>query len=95
MTTQLQNKFNLAIMEAQQSQLRASYYKQRIAAGAFADKLGKVFHGSLPEHGGTPYTLSEILDSELATMNRHIALAQEHIECAKGYLSDMSNSTGA
>ena len=44
---------------------------------------------------GAPLTLSEILDSELATMNRHIALAQEHIEYAKGYLSDMSNSTGA
>lgn len=80
------NQFQLAILEAQQSQLRATYYAQRIQSGAWRDRIGHVFHGSLPEHGGVPYTEDEVLKSELATMHQHIQLAQEYIEHAKGFV---------
>lgn len=89
MANNKQNRFNLSMLEAQQSQLRAQYYAQRIAAGAFAQRLGKTFHGGLPENGGVPYTLSELLDDELKTMHRHVALAQEHIEYAKEILAEL------
>ncbi len=79
-------RFQLAVLEAQQSQLRATYYAQRIQTGAWRDRIGKVFHGALPEHGGTPYSEDELLKDELATMHRHIQLAQEHIENAKGFI---------
>jgi hypothetical protein len=82
MTAEL--KFQLALTEAKQSQLRAEHYNVRIETGAYKDRL--VHKGSVD---GPYYTEKELLLDEVATMNRHIQLAQEHIEYAKSILHEM------
>lgn len=82
-------RFNLSLIEAQQSQLRALHYKVRIDSGVY--KSREVYRGGLPEHGGVLYTETELLHDEIGTMNRHIQLAQDHIEYAKTILSDINN----
>lgn len=88
----LQMQFNLALTEAAQSQLRARHFEQRVVTGAYRERLGKAFIGGLPEHGGVPMTEDELRQSDLATMHRHITLAEEHIEHAKGLLARHGNS---
>lgn len=80
---------NLVLAEAAQSQLRATHYKQRIDTGVYKDRLGHVWQGGLPEHGGTMISTEDLLRDELATMQRHIHLAQEHIDYAQTLLTQM------
>jgi hypothetical protein len=83
-------RFNLSLVEAAQSQLRALHYKVRIDSGIY--KTRQVYHGGLPEHGGVLYTETELLHDEIGTMNRHIQLAQDHIEYAKTILRELAHS---
>lgn len=70
----------LWILLAKQHQLRAELYATRIASKAYLNRLGKVFKGGLPEHGGTPLSEEEILQDEIATMSIHIDNAQKAID---------------
>lgn len=80
-------QFQLALTQAAQSQLRAEHYAVRIQTGVF--KSRQVYRGGLPEHGGVPYTQDELQADEVATMQRHIHLAEAHIEHAQEILSSM------
>lgn len=82
-------RFQLALVEAQQSQLRAQYYQKRIDTGTWRERIGKVFEGGLPEHGGIPYTEERILQDEVQTMHRHIDWAEQHLDHAKGILAEL------
>lgn len=75
--------YQLSLIEAQQSQLRARYFEQRIAG---QDYIGRnVTHG----FQGVQLTEAELRADELATMDRHIALAEEHLDYAKGLLAQI------
>ncbi len=75
----LDQQYSLALLEAQQSQLRARYYETRIATGAYKTRIAA---------WGTGVALTEIelQQDEVATMDRHIDRAQEYIELAKELL---------
>lgn len=88
----VEHQFQLALLEAQQSQLRARYYEQRIATGTWRERIGKVFRGGLPEHGGVPFTEIEILRDEVNTMYRHIDWAEQHLEAAKGHMDALAQN---
>lgn len=75
-------KFMLALAEAKQSQLRAEYYSKRIDTGSYKERVGKSFDG---HHN--PRTEQQILQDEVETMYRHISLAEQHLDMAKGYLN--------
>ena len=79
--------FQLALVEARQSQLRAEHFAVRINTGAYKSRLGRVTNGAR-----VPYTEQQILDDEVATMHRHIQLAEEHLEFAKTHLSVIKRS---
>ena len=81
-------RFEVAMAEVAQSQLRARYYEQRISTGAWRERIGKVHVGGLPEHGGVPMAEDAILRDEVATMYRHIQIAEDCLESAKGLLPD-------
>lgn len=82
-------RFQLALVEAQQSQLRAQYYQKRIDTGTWRERIGKVHVGGLPEHGGTPMPEAAILQDEVQTMYRHIDWAEKHLDYAKGILAEL------
>lgn len=63
------------LLEVKQWQLRADYYRLRIENKLYVDRLGKVFNGF-----GVPFTISQILDDEMAIMYQHIKNAQELID---------------
>lgn len=78
MTTEQQQKFAVAMAGVKQSQLRAEMYAARINTGIYKTRIVK--HGSLD---GPLYSEQELLQDELATMNRHIQLAEERLEYAQ------------
>lgn len=80
-------QFQLALTQAAQSQLRAEHYALRIKTGVFKNR--QVYHGGLPEQGGVLFTEEELMKDELATMKRHIHLAETHIDYAQQILSAM------
>jgi hypothetical protein len=80
----LHAKFQLALVEAAQSQMRAQHYQTRINAETYKARVGHVFHGGF---NGTPLSEAEVLQSEVATMARHITLAESHLDYAKELLS--------
>jgi hypothetical protein len=75
--------YQLSLVEAQQSQHRARYFEQRVAGGDYRLFIGKVSHG----FDGTMLTEAELRASELATMHRHINMAEDHLEYAKELLA--------
>lgn len=79
-------RFQLALAEARQSQLRAEHFKVRIETGQFLKRV--VRHGG-PE--GPLLTPDELVADEVRTMHRHIQLAEDHLEFAKGFLSENSH----
>ena len=85
-------RFEVAMAEVAQSQLRARYYEQRITTGAWRERIGKVYLGGLPEHGGVPMAEDEILHDEVQTMNRHIQIAEDRLGTAKSLLLDRQTS---
>ena len=89
MITSIQAQFALSLTEVAQSQLRAQYYQQRISTGAWRERIGKVYVGGLPEHGGVPMAEDAILRDEVATMYRHIDWAEKHLDYAKGILAEL------
>ena len=78
-------RFEVAMAEVAQSQLRARYYEQRISTGAWRERIGKVFRSSA--YRDIALT-EEILHDEVQTMNRHIQIAEDCLESAKGLLPD-------
>lgn len=82
MATQEQ-RFQLAMMEAAQAQLRAQYQAKRIETGVWKDRIGKVKQGGL---NGPAVPEADLLKDEVQLMHRHIALAQEHIEHGKSVM---------
>ena len=89
MITLIQAQFALSLTEVAQPQLRAQYYQQRISTGAWRERIGKVYVGGLPEHGGVPMTEDAILRDEVATMHRHIEWAEKHLDYSKELLSKL------
>lgn len=85
--TILEQRIQLALVGAQQSQLRARYYEQRIATGAWRDRIGKAFHGFVTDTNKVPLSENELLQDELATMERHIKLAEDWLDSAKSLIS--------
>ena len=77
--------YQLSLVEAQQSQLRARYFEQRVAGGDYRSLLGKVSHG----FDVALLTEAELRASELATMHRHINMAEDHLEHAKELLAEI------
>lgn len=73
----------VALLDVKQCQLRAAYFAKRIETGVYKSRVGHVYRGGLPEHGGVPYTEQEILEDEVRTMNTHIANAEDRLEYAK------------
>lgn len=92
MSEVLELRMRLSLAESAQSQLRAKYQAVRIETGAWKNRIGQVFKGGLPEHGGVAMTEQEVLNSEVVTMNTHISLAQDHLEYAKGILSELKEA---
>lgn len=80
-------RFQLAMAEARQSQLRAEHFKVRIDAGAYKNRI--VHMGG---HDGPLLSEDKLRLDEVATMNRHIQRAEEHIEYAKGILGKMQDA---
>ena len=72
-------QFQICMAEVKQSQLRAEYYKARIDNKMYVNR--KVRIGG---HNGQLLTEAELLADEVATMHRHIQLAQEKLEFAYG-----------
>ncbi len=81
----LDQQYSLALLEAQQSQLRARHYETRIAAGSY--KLRTATWGT-----GIALTEAELQQDEIAIMNCHIDLAQEYIAHAKGLLNKIKEN---
>ena len=79
-------RFEVAMAEVAQSQLRARYYEQRISTGAWRERIGKVFRSSA--YRDIALTEDEILHDEVQTMNRHIQLAEDRLGTAKSLLLD-------
>ncbi len=79
-------RFEVAMAEVAQSQLRARYYEQRISTGAWRERIGKVFRRSA--YRDIALTEDEIQHDEVQTMNRHIQIAEDCLESAKGLLPD-------
>lgn len=71
-------QIEIALANVRQSQLRAEHYNTRIQTGVYKDRI--VRHGSMD---GPLYSEAELLKDEVATMNRHIQLAEERLEYAK------------
>lgn len=65
----------VALLSVKQSQLRADYYKVRIESGVYKDRV--VHHGS---SNGPLFSEEELLKDEVATMQRHIQIAEEKME---------------
>lgn len=87
-TNQPKLRFELAMAETKQSQLRAAYYHHRIESKAYLTRLGKVFHlPTLGQDDKTPFTEEELRQDEIATMERHLELAQNYLGEAKHHLS--------
>jgi hypothetical protein len=89
MITSIQAQFALSLTEIAQSQLRAQYYQQRISTGAWRERIGKVYVGGLPEHGGVLMTEDAILRDEVETMYRHIDRAEKHLDYSKELLAKL------
>lgn len=87
MLTKNYAKFLLALREAEQSQLRALYYKQRIETGVWKERIGTVFKLTPVRGTNTPLADQEVLKSEIETMHRHINNAEKHLEHAKMLVS--------
>ena len=85
--SKLQSQIQVALLEAQQSHLRARWREQRVASGAYKDRVGKVFHGVTDK---VPFTEQELAEDEIRNMSRHIQLAQEHLEFAKGLIEQLT-----
>ena len=81
--------YQLSLIEAQQSQLRAKYFEQRVAGHDYRERIGKVRTWSSE---GRHLTEAELRADELATMHRHINLAEEHLDYAKGLLSKIKEA---
>ena len=79
----------ISLADAQQSNVRALYYKARVDNGVYKLRVGHAFHGGLPENGGVAFTEQELLADELATMHRHIQLAEGHLDFAKSIAYSM------
>lgn len=79
MATQDQ-QFQIALADVAQSQLRARYYEQRIQTGVWKERIGKVRQGS---HDGPLLPEEDLLRAEVATLNQHIQLAEDHLDHAK------------
>lgn len=75
-------KFNLALAEAKQSQLRAEYYSKRIETGSYKYHACKSF-----DKHHNPQTEEQIRQDEVETMYRHIDIAEKHLDMAKYYLN--------
>ena len=76
-------KIRRALLQVEQSQLRARYYEQRITTGVWKERVGKVTY-----LGGEPLPEGEVLRGEVATMERHIQIAQELLEFAGSLIGD-------
>ncbi len=79
--TKTEMQFNLALAEVKQSQLRAEYYAKRIETGIYKQRQGTTTYGN-----SRPLTDQELLSDEMATMDRHIDIAEKHLEAAKTYM---------
>jgi hypothetical protein len=79
----MNDKAILLLADVPQFQLRARLYEQRIATGLYKQHVGRVRDGA-----GRVLTEEELLADEVTTMRRHIELAQEHIDAAKGEVYD-------
>lgn len=82
-----QMRFQLSLAEAAQSQLRAQHYAKRIETGVWKERIGRVRIGGF---NGELASEEYILKDEVATMNRHIQLAEDHLNMAKSHLHDFS-----
>jgi hypothetical protein len=74
-------QFQLALAEAQQSQTRAHGYATRIQSGIYKTRV--VHHGGA---NGPLFTEEELLANEHATLQRHLHLAEDHLEHAKSII---------
>lgn len=83
MTTQ-EAQIAVSLAKVKQWQLRAEMYRVRIENGAYKSRI--VHHGGI---NGPLFTEEELLQDEIATMNRHIHLAEDQI----GYTLDLINQT--
>ena len=76
------DKFQVIMAQMRQSQLRAQLSAFRISSGAYKDKVGKMYHGGLPENGGVACTEEQLLQHELGIMSNHIRNAEMFLEAA-------------
>lgn len=83
MSTSSETSIQIALLSVRQSQLRAEMYAARINTGIYKNRI--VHHGSID---GPLYSEQELLKEEVATMNRHIQLAEDKIEFIQQLLSE-------
>jgi len=61
-----------------------AYFHARIVSGAYKERVGHVFHGTLGEN---PFTEEEVLQDEIETMHRHIKRLKELIDAKEKILN--------
>ncbi len=83
MSTNSEASIQIALLSVKQSQLRAEHYKVRIETGVYKNRI--VHHGSFD---GPLFSEEELLQDEIATMNRHIQMAEDKIEFVQQLLNE-------
>ncbi len=82
-------RFQIALGDASQSQLRAQYYQKRLETGAWRNRLGKAFIASQGSPiRAVPMTEEQLLQDEVDIMYQHIAQAEQHLSKAKSILAE-------
>jgi len=88
MPTELERRFQLVLMQAKQSQLRAEYVNACMLSGVY--KKRKVRVGT----DGPYLNEQELLEEEVGRQQRHIELAEEFINEAMGISSQIEKQRG-